>query len=303
MSLTPVLLFTYDRLDQLRQTVSSLQRNIYAEDTELFIFSDTSKEQPTNNKVRDVRAYIKSLSGFKTINIIERNENYGLAKNIIQGVSDIIEEYERVIVLEDDLVTSNNFLCYMNRALEFYEDKESIFSIAGYSPQLNALKNYSKDTYLFFRPSSWGWASWGNRWYTIDWEVSDFNDFIKDKSAIQKFNRGGADLTRFLKASIEGKINSWAVRWCYAMFRQNKYCVYPRTSKIQNDGFGNTATHCKTGANVWTTQLDSSSKDSFDFSIETYPSPSIAKEFHYQYSYKNKFIKKIYSFLDKSVST
>ena len=291
-----VIIFTYNRLLELQTTISALKQNYLSDKVNLVIFSDGPKTEKDYKNVKKVREFIKEIKGFKSLEVIERKKNFGLARNIIEGVTKVINVYNNVIVLEDDLVTSKNFLCYMKNALNFYEEKKEIFSISGYSMPLKSLKNYPYDTYLFYRPSSWGWATWKDRWNSIDWEIKDFNDFIKNKKLQKDFNKGGVDLTRMLKNYFEGKNNSWAIRWTYNMWKQGKYCVYPTKSKIQNIGFGENATHCK-GINIYKTLLDDINECDFNFLNKILVDEKIVKEFAYQYSYRNKLIKKIWEYL------
>lgn len=291
-NLAPLIIFTYNRLDTLELTIKNLQQNILADKTNVFIFSDYAGKEKDIESVNKLRNFIHSIDGFKSITIIEREENYGLAKNIIEGVTNIINKYEKVIVLEDDLLTSKNFLSYMNQALEFYKNDEKISSISGFSWNLYSLKYLKEDTFLAYRPSSWGWATWKKKWENIDWELKDFDTFIKDKKATKVFNLGGMDMTRMLKHFKEGKNNSWAIRYSYNIFKQNKYCIYPRISKIQNIGFGSNSTHCS-GEHIHKTILDDSENTHFNFSKNLILNEQILKEFRFQNNYLNKTIKRI----------
>jgi len=297
--LAPIIIFTYNRLDSLLQTIQYLSKNIDKEYTDLIMFSDSWKNEKDRENVLLVRKYLHSIKGFKSIKIIERTKNYGLAKNIIEGVTEVINEYGRVIVLEDDLLTSKNFISYMNQALDFYKDNEQIFSISGYTGKLKSLENLKEDVYLSYRPSSWGWGTWQDQWNGIDWDVADFNEFTKDKQAVKKFNRGGIDMTRMLKHCIQGKNHSWAIRWSYAMSKQDKYCVYPKVSKVQNIGFGDNATNC-TGIDIYKTDLDTTKKTDFKFVKDIAINENIIKDFRYQFSYTNKIFKRIQSYFPVS---
>lgn len=294
--LAPVVVFTYNRLDTVVSLINSLKQNLLSKDTEIIIFSDYPKNENIFPDVIQVRKFLKTIDGFKSVKIVERNQNYGLAKNIIEGVTEIINKHGSIIVLEDDLVVSKNFLSFMNQALEFYKDDDNIFSISGFTWNLKTIQNLDDDVYLSYRPSSWGWGTWKNQWKNIDWNVSDFNDFMQNKGEKQKFNRGGADMTRMLNDYVKGKNNSWAIRWAYAMYKQNKYCIYPKISKIQNIGFGESATHCK-GTHIHKTKLDTSNQGTFKFNHDLIVEKNIINEFKYQNSYINKFLKKINNFI------
>lgn len=297
-NLSPIIIFTYNRLDTLEIVIKSLQSNFFAKESALFIFSDFAKKDKDIESVNKVRSFLHTIDGFKSISIIEREENYGLAKNIIEGVSDIINKYEKVIVLEDDLITSKNFISYMNQALDFYEDDKRIFAISGYTGNLPSLENLDEEGYLSYRPSSWGWATWKEEWIKNDWEVKDFDKFIKDNKAVKNFNRGGIDMTRMLKHCMEGKNHSWAIRWSYSMYKLDKYCFYPKKSKVQNIGFGNNATNC-TGIDIYQTNLDNSENCNFKFNNNIEINRKITKEFAHIFSYTNKAIKRIKNYISR----
>lgn len=247
LNLAPILLFTYRRVPT--KTIESLLKNSLAKESNLFIFSDGSKNEKDKNDVLTVRNYIKTIKGFKSLKIVESPKNKGLANSIINGVTNIIEQYNKVIVLEDDLIISNDFLSFMNEGLNFYENDKSIWSMAGYSPRLPCLTNYNFDVYLSPRASSWGWATWKDRWDSIDWEAKDFKKLKQDKKKQKQFNIGGNDMYKMLELQMLGKIDSWAIRWCFSQFLQDRYTVFPKKSKIVNDGFtDNKGTH-NTGAN------------------------------------------------------
>ena len=240
--LSPIVLFTYRRIPN--KTIKSLLKNRLAIESELYIFSDGYKNEIDKEDILEVRKYLKEIDGFRKVTIVESSNNKGLANSIIEGVTKVLDEYGKVIVLEDDLIVANDFLEYMHEALEFYENDKKIWSIAGYAPELPCLKERKDELYLSPRASSWGWATWSDRWQMVDWSVADWQEFKKDKKAIERFNLGGNDMYKMLELQMLGKLDSWAIRWCYSQFRQEKYTVYPVQSKVINDGFSdNKGTH------------------------------------------------------------
>jgi hypothetical protein len=267
MILAPIILFTYKRLDTLKLTVEALQKNYLASKSDLIIFSDAAKGDKDSKAVKDVRDYLKSIEGFNSIKIYESKENKGLANSIIKGVSQVLETHDSVIVLEDDLVSSPNFLNFMNDSLNFYVDNPQILSIAGFSIPIKT--NSVFDVYFTHRSSSWGWATWKNRWEIIDWEVTDYNSFKKNKTQRNDFNKMGSDMVSMLDRQMEGKINSWAIRWCYHQFKNKMYSVHPFESKIDNVGFSPEASNTKEKYNRYKTILDIGTKTHFNFSQDT----------------------------------
>lgn len=245
--LAPVVLFVYNRLDHTRKTVEALTQNTLSQETELYIYSDGPKNDDIQHDVNKLREYLKTIDGFKKVVIFERESNCGLANSIIDGVTSVLEQYSKVIVLEDDLITSRYFLEYMNRALLIFENNPKICSITGFSFTTDYMKfprDYEENVYLNIRPMSWGWATWSDRWRGVDWEVKDYHEFIRDRRQRKAFNKGGTDLSRMLKNQIEGKLSSWYIRWAYSAFKREMFTVYPRVSYVNNIGHDASGVHC-----------------------------------------------------------
>lgn len=238
MSLAPIILFVYNRPWHTQQTVEALQKNELATESDLFIFADGAKTE-NDEKVNEVRKYIKTITGFKSVTIFEKEKNCGLANSVIAGVTEIINKFGKVIVVEDDIVTSKYFLKFMNEALDFFENDEQIFSVSGYNysdKKMKIPKSYKDDIYLSYRHESWGWGTWKNRWERVDWKVADFKEFSENIELQKAFNRGGADMSEMLKAQMNGKIDSWAIRFDYALFKNNCFNIKPVQSLVYNIG-------------------------------------------------------------------
>jgi hypothetical protein len=287
--LAPIVLFVYNRPEHTQQTINALKANYLADKSELFIFSDGAKNEKASDTVAEVRQLIRTIDGFKKVEVFEAPQNKGLANSVIYGVSKVIEQYGKAIVLEDDLLTSQNFLPYMNQALDFYEKNPKIWSISAYNPPIKIPSNYDKDIYFSYRGCSWGWATWRDRWLKNDWAVKDYQKFVQDPKAQVAFNRGGHDMVEMLRDQMDGQMDSWAIRWCYSQFKDSSYTVYPLRSKVQNIGYDGSGTHCEssTTRNV---SLDSFNQtESFPDQIEL--NEEILKEF--RDFYQLNFLKKL----------
>ena len=246
MEYAPVIVFVYKRLEQTKRTFESLMNNELAGESELYIYSDGAKNNEEKKDIEAVRNYIHSSEiekAFKRVSIIEQEKNCGLANSIIAGVSQIICDKKRVIVVEDDLQTSPYFLNYMNECLDFYQSNGQIWSISGYTAKLRSLEQYDETVYLNYRASTWGWGTWLDRWETVDWDVKDYNRFKYNIKWRMLFCRGGNDMPSMLKAQMNGKIDSWGIRWCYSQSRKNMLSVAPKVSLVRNNGFDGTGTH------------------------------------------------------------
>ena len=242
MNLSPIVLFVYNRLWHTRQTVEALQKNELAKDSELFIYSDAPKDKEAEKQVKDVRNYIKTINGFKKITIIEREKNYGLAKNIIYGVTEIINEYGKIIVLEDDLVTSPYFLKFMNDALDFYKHEDKVWHISGWNYPIDS--NGLGDVFLWRLMNCWGWATWANRWKYYEKDVDKLVTSFTKKD-IKKFNLDGVEnFWGQVLANKEGKIDTWAIFWYATIFKHNGLCLNPSKTFVKNIGHDGSGMHC-----------------------------------------------------------
>ena len=241
----PVIIFAFNRPNALKNTVQSLLQNEEAKKSDLYIFVDgpRTNKPGESEKVHAVQMYANSIKGFKSVNCFFSIKNKGLGDSIIQGVTQIINKYGKAIVLEDDLVFASNFLAYMNQGLDKYKDEKQVFSICGYSNKVKIPKGYKYDTYFCTRSSSWGWGTWADRWNSVDWELKDWDKYSKLGKAFNKW--GGSDCFRMLRSVKEGWGNSWAIRFCFSQFLQNKFSLFPIISKVKNNGFEGEGTNCK----------------------------------------------------------
>lgn len=240
--LAPIVLFAYNRPWHTQQTVEALQKNKLASESELFIYSDEAKNDDARVSVDEVRKYIDNITGFKKITVIKRDKNWGLADSIIDGVTKIVNEYGRIIVLEDDLVTSPYFLQFMNESLEFYEDEEKIWHVSGwnYPIETDGLNN----VFLCRVMNCWGWATWADRWRHYEKDVDKtMEEFSKDD--IKRFNLDGVeDFFGQVTANYEKKINTWAIFWYATIFKHEGLCLNPAQTFVENIGLDASGENC-----------------------------------------------------------
>lgn len=247
MTVAPVVVFAYNRAEKLKMCLKALETNSLVEKTDLFIFSDAAKRVEDTEKVVQVRNFIHQYqqnSKFKKITVVEQPHNLGLSKSIIGGVTRVISEYQKAIVVEDDLIVSEDFLIYMNQALDYYQDMREYGSISAYTYPIPELKEYDKDIYVTRKGDCWGWGTWRDRWIQVDWSVSDFEAYVNDKKRRKAFNAIQYGIDSMLVSQQAGEIDSWAVRWCYYLFFHHLLTVYPRVSRTKNIGFDGSGVHC-----------------------------------------------------------
>lgn len=260
--LAPIVLFVYNRPEHTKDTLTSLEKNFLASESDLYIFSDGAKTVKEMSNVNKVREIVKEFTGFKSVTISCSHKNNGLANSIIDGVTKIVNEYGKVIVLEDDLKTSNYFLTYMNDALNYFENKD-VWSISGYTPPINFPSYYEKDVYAVMRACSWGWATWKEKWNLNEWKVKDFDKFIKNANEVAAFNKSGNDMSAMLQNQINGAIDSWAIRWCYNQFKFQQPTIYPVKSYLSNAGMEGESTH-----GSFSKKFHSEISDTYDITFE-----------------------------------
>lgn len=243
--LSPIVLFVYNRPEHTRKTVEALQKNFLTKESELFIFSDGPKNEFDATKVQEVRRYLKTISGFKSVSLIEREKNLGLANSIISGVTEIINKYGKIIVMEDDLVSSKYFLQYMNDALDLYENEEKVISIHGYIyPIENKGKEKLPETFFIKGADCWGWATWKRGWDLFEPDGGKLLRELEERNLLREFDFDGSyPYSNMLRRQIAGQNDSWAVRWYASAFLRGKLTLYPRESLIKNIGQDNSGTH------------------------------------------------------------
>ncbi|MBR5194454.1 MAG: glycosyltransferase [Bacteroidaceae bacterium] len=245
MTLSPILLFVYNRPAHTRRCIESLSINSLAAESELFVYADGAKDEATIDEVEEVRQYIRTVQGFKNVTVIERNENWGLAKNIIDGVSTQVKKYGKVIVLEDDLVVAPHFLRFMNDALETYQNEPKV----GHIQACDFTQDSSlPDTFLIKWTGSWGWATWERAWKHFNPNGKELLQELEQRKLTYIFDFNGKyGFTRMLRRQIEGKNNSWAIRWNASLFLKDILSLNVGRSLVQNEGFDGSGTNCGGG--------------------------------------------------------
>jgi hypothetical protein len=246
--LAPIALFVYNRPEHTRRTVEALRANDLAQESNLFVFADGAKPNSGAAAVGAVREYIRTIQGFRSVTITEREQNLGLSKSVITGVTQLCNEYGRAIAVEDDVMTAPDFLAFMNRGLQRYINEPQMFSVCAFNVPIAPPKTYSYDAFCSYRFMCWGWGTWKDRWDKADWSVKDFPEFMADPTKQRRFNQGGADLSWFLARHMEGEIDSWDTIWGYTHTKHDALALLPVFSKAYNIGLDGSGTHCKRAA-------------------------------------------------------
>ena len=241
--LAPIVVFTYNRPEHTLRTLNALLINPLANESDIIIYSDSARTANHNKAVDEVRSYLSDLTGFRSIKVIHRYENFGLAESIIQGVTEVLQRSEKVIVLEDDMVVSPYFLEYMNEALEQFVDDDRVISVHGY---VYPVEIELPEAFFLTGADCWGWATWRRGWALFNSEGQYLLDELVRRHLIQEFDYNGAyPFLSMLKAQIKGANDSWAIRWHASAFLAGKLTLYPGRSLVHNIGTDSSGTHCE----------------------------------------------------------
>jgi hypothetical protein len=237
----PIALFAYNRPDHLTRVARGLSENPEARESRVFVFSDAPKREAHAQGVTEVRARARRLTGFAAVEVIEQRENQGVARSITDGVAKLTAEFGRVIVLEDDLLPSQHFLRYMNGALDAYAEDERVVSVHAYSyPVATPLP----PTFFLRGADCWGWATWKRGWDLYEPDGAKLLAALERGGLLREFDFGGAyPYGAMLRDSIEGRNDSWAIRWYASAFLQRKLTLYPGSSQVQNIGADGSGIH------------------------------------------------------------
>jgi len=241
--LAPIALFVYNRAEHTRRSVEALQKNDLAKQSDLFVFADGPKEESAW-EVEEVRKFLRRIGGFRSVTIIERERNFGLSRSIINGVTQLCQEFGCAIAIEDDVLIAPDFLSFINRGLDHYVDEPRVFSVCGFNYPITVRSTYPYDAFFSYRFACWGWGTWGDRWAKADWSVGDYAEFAGDIERQKRFNRGGDELTAMLDRHMAGKNPGyWDTVWGYTHSRHDAVAILPVVSRALNIGFDGSGAH------------------------------------------------------------
>lgn len=241
--LAPIVLFVYNRPDHTRKTLAALAADPLSVRSDLIIYADGAKKPEHADSVERARAVVRAAKGFKSVSLIEHEENFGLARSIIAGVTEVCESHGRAIVLEDDLVVSPGFLSYMNQALDRYADDDKVMQISGYMFPV-ARSEELPPTFFLKLSSTWGWATWRRAWSFFESDTEILVDRMKNVNANEFDINGSYPYMATLIDQQRGSLNVWGIRWYASMFLQQGLCLHPAQSLVHNIGMDGSGEHC-----------------------------------------------------------
>lgn len=305
-SLYPIILFCYDRPWHTEQVLKSLKTNELAKKSKLIVFADGPKLNCTQqqlDKIDAVREIVKRENWCAEVEYNFAVENIGCRESIIRGITAVLHESEAVIVLEDDIVVSPFFLNYMNKALAFYKNRKSVFSISAYNippSKIQIPNDYQYDVYASLRILGWGWGTWIDRWSQVNWDKTFIPDFIKKNAELVAFDRSGDDMSRMLKEEWDGSSDAWDIQFAFEHFRNHAISIVPCKSYTNNIGLDGSGTHCN-ASNLLYNDVSMAPKDAILLDV-LYEDKRIINAFYNYYCSKKRPIwMKIINFIFRKV--
>jgi len=263
----PVVVYTYNRPEHLKKTIAALQANHLAVDTDIFVVSDGPKDECTKSHVNEIREYVDSIEGFRAVNRIYHKNNVGLVRSVQMAEQLILSDYDRLITLEDDIVTSENFLDFINAGLDFYEDSDLAFTVAGYCPPIKIPQSYEFDSWNSPWHSPWGYGIWKKKYDAIDIEFNPLQKIKKIKSKYSFLKKYGDFFIETLDRDARGLMVAGDARLAGQMLLKGAYTVVPSKSKVRNIGMDGSGIHCMP-TDKFDIDLDDGQQRAFKFSAD-----------------------------------
>ena len=252
-NLVPVVLFTYKRLPITKKVIDSLHDNEECSRTDLIVYSDGPKRVNDTCEVEGVRQYLEGLTGFKSIELIYRDKNLGLAQSFIQGITETLIRYEKAIFLEDDDLLSKHFLSFMNEALDYYKDNEKVICVTGYSWPLRPAP---KHPYFLRGAETWSMGTWRRGWRYFCADGKSLLSDLQSKGLVKKFRSDGFGFYEMLQRQVRGEIDSWGVRWWASAYDNDMHCLYPHKPLCVSIGYGRDSVHCSSYSPLYRRSTD-----------------------------------------------
>jgi len=278
------VIFTYNRYEHTKKVLEAIKKNIEMP-AKIYIFQDGCKKNEDKDAWEKTNNLIKNIC-WCDCDAIVSDINKGLAKSIVFGINYVFQKYDAVIVLEDDCVPHKLFFKYMHSALKYYESIEKVYSICGYGYPIEVESN-GTDVYFTQRTSSWGWATWKNKWEVYEEDYKILGRIKNNPYLSQQLKYWCEDSEAYLLGNIYGQNNSWAVFWGLNVLEHDGYCVYPYKSLVENIGFDGSGVHCGKGRQDVVEMLEEDLEKEFVFCEDLFISEKTKQNFSNYWSWKS----------------
>ena len=286
----PIVVFAYRRPDELYRLLTDVRSRPECAASPVYVFSDGARGEKDAADVTGVRRVLDGFSAESRLVRCDAPANKGLARSVIEGVTEVFRSHSRAIVLEDDLELAPGFFDFLFDALDRYESNRRVFSACGYRPPVPLPPGPDDGVYFVPRIGSLGWATWRDRWTACDWSLSTYARFARDRAALRRFSRGGQDLPHMLDAAWSGRVDSWAIVFSYEAFRADALSLFPRRSLVRHLELPETSTHVFSSAQTGT-ELDAR-RGPWRFPAEVEADPAVLDAYacHYRIRRRDRWL-------------
>lgn len=238
----PIALFIHRRPDHARRTIESLLACEGVDASPIHVYADGPRSPGDHEAVHATRAVARALLGPRAI-FREQEHNLGLADSIIAGVTELCDQYDEVIAVEDDLVLAPSFLAFLNAGLRRYRTEPRVMQVSGHMFDVPGLRD-ANEAVLLPMTTSWGWATWKRAWDLFDPAATGWQARLASAEAARRFDLDGHyGYRRMLERQMRGEIDSWAIRWYYALFARAGLALFPPRTLVTNVGMDGSGTH------------------------------------------------------------
>jgi hypothetical protein len=251
----PIALFIFRRPEHTRRTILSLQDCEGFADSQVYVFADGPRQPGDVAAVHAARFEARRLLGEKAV-FVERAENLGVDESIIAGATQLCDQYGKVVVIEDDLVFSPNFLKFLNLGLHRYEHEPRVMQVCGYMFDVPQFQQRNEAIFLPMT-SSLGWATWKRAWDHFDPEATGWRARLDNVAEAKRFDLDGQfRYARMLSHHMRSTTPAWDIRWYYTVFSRDGLAMFPPRTLVLHTGFDGTGTHDRFAMPVHQAQLD-----------------------------------------------
>jgi hypothetical protein len=288
----PIALFIFKRPAHTRRVIESLRGCTGFAESRVFVFADGPRNPEDVPAVEETRAEARRLLGDHAV-FVEREINLGVDNSIIAGVSELCDRYGRVVVVEEDLILSPNFLHFLNAGLTRYESEARLMQVCGYMFDVPELRE-SRDAIFLPMVNSWGWATWKRAWSQLDPDATGWRERLRDDRERRRFDLdGNYKYARMLTDHMRQNVPAWDIRWYYSVFVQDGLVLFPPRTLVLHE-FDGTGTHDRFALPAHQAQLEM--RTMFDFPDRVTESPAKKHVFRAVGAYRPS------SFMNKSIA-
>jgi hypothetical protein len=246
---TPILLIIFNRPETTKEVFAAIRN---ARPSRLFIAADAPRpNHPTDEeRSKQTREVIATVDWPCEVFTLLRDSNRGCGLGVSEAINWFFEHNEEGIILEDDCVPHPDFFTFSTAMLNRYRDDKKIISINGSNLGYQPNESYS---YTFSRfMNMWGWATWKDRAFAIDYKMEEWRllkhpfywIYMHVRQNLLDFDLNWYRLWKYKFDFVAKDQNfTWDWQWIFYQIKNKKLSIVPAFNLVTNIGFNENATH------------------------------------------------------------